>query len=468
MSAEGRLEDRGQLAVGSRPPQWSSSNFSPSDTSLNSPVDALSALERARLTQVRSHNGDRSRPFRANELEEADAGGSCERVDMLSHLFPTLGPQTLFPPDLRLLCGYAHGSTESSKAQNAEVKSQQKTGGRDGTSSSGLATSPCGDRKLLAAYMTHLRQVEQWRFLCVDREDIKEKKKRLLKQKVRAGVPDSLRGVVWQLLAQVHKMKEEAGYEPDMYYKLATSNIWSADSRTNLGPIIARDINRTFPKHVLFRDIHQKGQQALFNVLKAYAIFNPDVGYCQGMGFLAGILLMYMTEEDAFYMLVCLLHKYNMQGLFTPGLPTLEKYFFQFQRLFQKHMPRLSVHFRNEGVEASMYLSGWMMTLFAYNFSFDCVVKIWDVFLNEGEKVLFRTALAILKIKQEELFTASFEAILEKLKSTPGQLDADVLLKTALSMKVHNSMLRDLEKEYFEQKDCQPPSQNGNLADQDE
>lgn len=57
-----------------------------------------------------------------------------------------------------------------------------------------------------------------------------------------------------------------AGYEPDLYARLVSSSTWSASSPTNLGPIIARDINRTFPKHVLFRDIHQKGQQVGFRM----------------------------------------------------------------------------------------------------------------------------------------------------------------------------------------------------------
>lgn len=64
--------------------------------------------------------------------------------------------------------------------------------------------------------------------------------------------------------------------------------------------MISKDINRTFPEHALFTESgHMRG--ALFNVLRAYALYNPDVGYCQGMGFMAGMLVLYMNEEDAFF-----------------------------------------------------------------------------------------------------------------------------------------------------------------------
>jgi hypothetical protein len=36
------------------------------------------------------------------------------------------------------------------------------------------------------------------------------------------------------------------------------------------------------------------GQLALFNLLKAYSLMDSDVGYCQGLSFVAGILLMHV------------------------------------------------------------------------------------------------------------------------------------------------------------------------------
>ena len=58
------------------------------------------------------------------------------------------------------------------------------------------------------------------------------------------------------------------------------------------------------------------GQRQLMNVLKAYSVHNPDVGYCQGMGFIAGLLLLHMQEEDSFWLLTRLTSAYGMEGLY--------------------------------------------------------------------------------------------------------------------------------------------------------
>lgn len=68
-----------------------------------------------------------------------------------------------------------------------------------------------------------------------------------------------------------------------------------------------KDLSRTFPKHIYlmqktgyelwFHFLNSLRQEVLLNVLKAYSVFNKDVGYCQGMGFVTALLLMYMEEE---------------------------------------------------------------------------------------------------------------------------------------------------------------------------
>ena len=67
---------------------------------------------------------------------------------------------------------------------------------------------------------------------------------------------------------------------------------------------IDKDINRTFPGHAVIAA--PDGQAALRRMLRAYcAGRNPHTGYCQGMNFVAAMLLLVMrSEQDAFWMFV--------------------------------------------------------------------------------------------------------------------------------------------------------------------
>lgn len=76
------------------------------------------------------------------------------------------------------------------------------------------------------------------------------------------------------------------------------------------------DVNRTYRDHIMFRKRYDIKQQELFNILAAYSIYNTDIGYCQGMSQIAALLLMYLTEEQAFWALSILVagSKYSMHG----------------------------------------------------------------------------------------------------------------------------------------------------------
>ena len=89
----------------------------------------------------------------------------------------------------------------------------------------------------------------------------------------------------------------------------------------------------------------KQSQTALFNVMKAYSVYDKTVGYCQGMGFLIAMFLLYMTEEDAFYLLARVIKDYEMSGLFAPGFPSLIRCFFVHEQLLSQHLPRLAAHF---------------------------------------------------------------------------------------------------------------------------
>ncbi|CAD7941386.1 unnamed protein product [Amoebophrya sp. A25] len=284
------------------------------------------------------------------------------------------------------------------------------------------------------------KNLEVWRMLLVDFFRFRHKNPEKIKELVRRGLPECLRGAIWQRLAQSRELRQK--HPLNLYETLKQKRNAPCE------PDIRRDINRTFPKHVLYCDRQAMGQEQLLHVLRAYSLFNPEVGYCQGMGFIVGLLLCYLSEEDAFYMVVSLLENYRMSGLFKPNLPLLAKYFFQLNLLIKMHLPKLYEHFLLQNVEPTMYASQWFMTVCVYNFRFSTVCRVWDIFLAEGVKIIFRVALAILKLNADLLLSQGFEDILQVLKTAPSSLDTETLIQVALGIKLKASVLKELEAEF--------------------
>lgn len=217
----------------------------------------------------------------------------------------------------------------------------------------------------------------------------------MLKKRIRKGIPEALRGRVWCHLAGSTQMMIN---NPGVYHDFFQAKNVPCEET------IARDIGRTFPKHYLFNERTSLGQCALMNVLKAYSLHDPEVGYCQGMGFLSAMFLSYMPEEQSFWHLVaCLNHKrYDLADLYRPRMPKVPELIFVFEKLMDQLMPQVARHLEAEGLHPTMYLTQWFITLFTYNFPFEFVTRVWDMFLYEGWKVIFRVSLALMKISQSE------------------------------------------------------------------
>lgn len=131
-----------------------------------------------------------------------------------------------------------------------------------------------------------------WQMVVQDFPQAVQKLPHLLAAKLRAGIPHPLRGVIWQAMSQSTSLNLEA-----LYTNLCTEN--SPYER-----VIGRDLSRTFPQLDMFKDDGGEGQLAMGRVLKAYSLYDAHVGYCQGLAFLVGPLLMTMPENQTFCVFV--------------------------------------------------------------------------------------------------------------------------------------------------------------------
>ena len=283
-------------------------------------------------------------------------------------------------------------------------------------------------------------RMEKWNYMIENYEEFSTSKFSKLKSRTRKGIPDSLRSYVWQLFA-----------EKDKYYKKDIFNqLESVKLEEEIETVIIKDLDRTYPNCQLFRDKYGNGQRKLYKVLSNYSKYNTATGYVQGMGFIVAVFLTYMDEESSFFMLHSLMKKYKLEGFYLPSFPELKKNFYILLNLEKKYIPKIYEIFKKEGMIPSMYASEWFICLFSRNLSFDVLVRIFDVFLLEGYKVIYRFALAFLKLKEDEFLKAKdgLVSIMKTCNECLEHVDVENLFKVAFGFSLSRKQIEKFGNEY--------------------
>ena len=290
-------------------------------------------------------------------------------------------------------------------------------------------------------------RMEKWNYMIENYQEFITKKFNKLKERTRKGVPDSLRSYVWQLFAEKDKY-----YEKDIFQKLESIKI-----KEELDTVIIKDLDRTYPNCQLSKEKYGNGQRKLYKVLSNYSKYNTATGYVQGMGFIAAVFLTYMDEESSFFMLHSLMKKYELEGFYLPGFPELKKTFYILLNLEKKFIPKIYELFKKEGMIPSMYASEWFICLFSRNLEFQNLVRIFDVFLLEGYKVIYRFSLAFLKLKENEFLKGKdgLASIMQTINQCLENVDIENLFKIAFGFSLSRKDLDKLGKEYDKIKDNQ-------------
>ncbi|KAM7534704.1 hypothetical protein Aperf_G00000118295 [Anoplocephala perfoliata] len=216
-------------------------------------------------------------------------------------------------------------------------------------------------------------------------------------RRVFKGIPPRIRPRVWPILLNVAAAKKERVYDDMRKYAFASSTYIEQ---------IDLDINRTFRSTTFFNESFGPRQQVLFRILAAYSMYNTEIGYCQGMSDIAGMLLIYiMDEEEAFWAFAQLLDgpRHKMHCLFVRDFPGLRRYFSHHDRVLKTHLHKVWKHFRKEQVETCTYAFKWYMQCFLGRLPISLSLRIWDIYLLEGEKAMVAMAYNILKMHKQRL-----------------------------------------------------------------
>ncbi|KAM5298477.1 TBC1 domain family member 2A [Ctenodactylus gundi] len=219
-----------------------------------------------------------------------------------------------------------------------------------------------------------------------------------LKQLLRAGVPREHRPRVWKWL--IH-LRVQHLHTPNCYQELLSRGQACEHPAARQ---IELDLNRTFPNNKHFTCPTSSFPDKLRRVLLAFSWQNPTIGYCQGLNRLAAIALLVLEEEEsAFWCLVAIVESIMPAEYYTKTLTASQVDQRVLQDLLSEKLPRLMAHLGQHHVDVSLITFNWFLVVFADSLISDILLRVWDAFLYEGTKVVFRYALAIFKYNEEEI-----------------------------------------------------------------
>ncbi|KAF2761312.1 RabGAP/TBC [Pseudovirgaria hyperparasitica] len=257
-----------------------------------------------------------------------------------------------------------------------------------------------------------------------------------VKRFIRKGLPPDWRGAAWFFYAGG---PQNLAQNPTLYSDLMEQINEGALSDLDREHI-ERDLHRTFPDNIRFKPEFDSSAppsetqsfdrpdstamenetsilKALRRVLQAFAIHNPNIGYCQSLNFLAGLLLLFLEEDEekAFILLNIITTEHLpgthgkilganidigvLMGCIKESMPLV------WAAIDDTNDP--SGHSSHVATAAarlptvSLATTSWFMSLFVSSLPIETVLRVWDCLFYEGSKTLFRIALAIFKIGED-------------------------------------------------------------------
>ncbi|KAK9768569.1 hypothetical protein K7432_000711 [Basidiobolus ranarum] len=251
-----------------------------------------------------------------------------------------------------------------------------------------------------------------------------------IKRYIRKGIPNEYRRQCWLHYSGAEaRMKLNPGEYDALIRKLRRP-----DFSNEYVEIIERDLHRTFPDNIKFKaKISARGSihtqdiatlQSLRRVLVAFSMWSTSVGYCQSLSYVAGLLLLFMNEEESFWTLVCLvedivppeMYSVTMEG----AIINQEVFMLLLRDKFPMIYERLDKQTALGMPPVTLTVSHWFSTIFVGVMPVENVLRIWDCLFYEGFKIAFRIALTLFKMNENDIMSVQDPLVLfQKIQDMP-------------------------------------------------
>ncbi len=190
----------------------------------------------------------------------------------------------------------------------------------------------------------------------------------------------------------------------------------------------------------------------LKNVLTAVGFTRPEIGYCQGMNFIAGALVNLIdNEERSFWIFLCFIDNIKLNQLYLRNMPDFSIRVYQLKKLIEFYFPKLGNHLKRNQINIDLFFSKWLLTIFSNYLPFEVLYNVWDVFIIDRWKALFKFCMILLNFMKENLMKMDLNSFSQYFRSSDllTSLSFEEIIKHYKDYKITNKKLKELREGYY-------------------
>ncbi len=213
---------------------------------------------------------------------------------------------------------------------------------------------------------------------------------------------------------------------------------------------IEKDITRTFYTEKFTQG---NGNDLLKNILNSVAFIRPEIGYCQGMNFIAGALINFIENEQiCFWIFLSFIDDIELNLLFLKNMPDYNIRIFQLNYYIKLYFPDLFNHLEKSQINADLFFSKWIITIFSNYLPFNVLYKVWDIFIIDKWKAIFKFSMIFLYFMKNKLMKMdlnSFSLFFKSNAQNINQMNFKNIIQQYKNYKITNKKLNELREEFF-------------------
>ena len=211
---------------------------------------------------------------------------------------------------------------------------------------------------------------------------------------------------------------------------------------------INKDINRTF-----YTDKFKEGngKEMLDNILTVVSFIRPEIGYCQGMNFIVGALINFINnEETCFWIFLHFIDNIGLKDLYLQNMPEYLIKLYQLNYFIKEYFPKMHHHLKTNRINLDIFFSKWILTIFSNFLNFETLYNVWDVFILDKWKAIFKFSIIIASYMEEELINMDLHTYSSYVRNNNiNSLKFHDLSKYYYKYKINNSKLNELKEDFY-------------------